>query len=510
MVIIVDFGSQTCHLIGKRLRYMGIKYKIIDPCDISAFLDKNTVAGIILSGGPDSVYADGSVQIDKKVFSLGVPIFGICYGWQIIADYLGGEVVSGQKEYGPANINIVEEGVITKNITDNSKVWMSHGDSVVKLPSGFEVVGSTDDLEYAFVANYDTQIFGTQFHPEVDHTECGNDIILNFVRDVCGLQVSEYKIDTGEIISNIKDHVSDDHVICAVSGGVDSSVVAALVGKAIGKQLHLVYVESGLMRKGTAERVRQTFGELLGFDATIVDARDEFLAKLEGVNDPEQKRKIIGNLYIDIFDRESAKLVVSDKINVKYLAQGTIYSDVIESKGTKHSSKIKSHHNVGGLPDDMKLELLEPLRQFYKDEVRQIGRSIGLGKDVVDQQVFPGPGHAIRIMGSLTADRLKMQEQADDIVVEVMQAAGLYDDAYMCYSIMTGSFSTAVKGDARQYLEVCAVRIIESSNVMTARWSQVPYDVLDKIATKIVNQVPGISRVVYDITNKPPSTMEWE
>ncbi|MBI2334468.1 glutamine-hydrolyzing GMP synthase [Candidatus Daviesbacteria bacterium] len=500
MIIIIDFGSQTCHLIGRRLREHGVKIKIIQPEDILSQIKTEKPKGIILSGGPASVYSEGAPTIDKKIFSLGFPILGICYGWQLTAHLLGGKVIKGHKEYGPANLSIINENSLLQGVENNSIVWVSHGDSVVTVPQDFMYLGSTEDVRAAAVANLDQKIFGVQFHPEVDHTVFGVEILKNFAQNICGIKFIAQAIDIKDIINKIKQKVGEEKVICAVSGGVDSSVTAALIGKAIGKNLYPIYIESGLMRQGTKEEVRRIFPKLV-----IVEAQEEFLDTLKGLTDPEEKRKAIGRLYIKLFEKEARKIK-----GVKFLAQGTIYSDVIESKGTKKADKIKSHHNVGGLPDEMALELLEPLREFYKDEVREIGEKLGLRKDVIYKQVFPGPGQAIRIIGEVTKERLERQQQADSIVMEEIKKAGFLDKVYMSFAVLTNTKSTAVKGDERAHLEVVAVRVIESKDVMTTVWSKLPYDLLQRISSRIVNEVPGISRVVYDITTKPPATMEWE
>lgn len=505
MIILVDFGSQTCHLIGRRLRDHGISVTIIQPEDAILEIKKNKPSGIILSGGPASVYQKGAPTIDKKIYSLGIPILGICYGWQITAHLLGGKVVSSHKEYGPANLTIINDNSLFSGVENNSIVWVSHGDSVVTIPKSFVYLGETESVKAAAVADLEKKIFGIQFHPEVDHTVFGNEILINFAQNICGLKISKQEIKIDNIIENIKQKVGNSKVICAVSGGVDSTVAATLIGKAIGKNLYPIYIESGLMRIGTKEEVLAIFQKHLGLIPIIVEAKSKFLSVLKGITDPEEKRKTIGRLYIELFESQAKKIK-----GVKFLAQGTIYSDVIESKGTKKADKIKSHHNVGGLPDEMNLELLEPLRDFYKDEVRLIGEKLGLPKEVVYKQVFPGPGQAIRIIGEVNEERLNRQQQADAIVVEEIRKANLYDKVYMSFAILTDTKSTAVKGDERAHLEVIAVRIIESKDVMTTVWSKVPYDILQKISSRIVNEVPGISRVVYDITTKPPATMEWE
>jgi len=504
MIVVIDFGSQTAHLISRRLRDLGITTKIIDPEQALVSMKQLKPKGIILSGGPTSVYEKGAPTIDPRIYKLNIPVLGICYGWQLTAKLLGGKVISGHKEYGPANLKIDQSEPLFTGIDSYSQVWVSHGDSVVKLPKGFDMTAETESVHYAAAANLKSNIFGVQFHPEVEHTFYGIEILKNFATKICKLKTKKHIIKVQPLIETIRETVGNNKVICAVSGGVDSTVTAALLAKAIGKNLYPVYVESGLMRVGTKEDVEKIC-KSLGVKPIIVEAKTEFLKRLKGARDAEQKRKIIGKLYIDIFAKEAKKIK-----NVQYLAQGTIYSDVIESKGTKKADKIKSHHNVGGLPDKMHLKLIEPLRSFYKDEVRSIGLKLGLPAEFVHKQVFPGPGQAIRIVGEVTPERLDMQQQADQIVLDEIKKAKLYEKIYMSFPIMTGTVSTAVKGDSRQLLEVAALRVIESKDVMTTSWARLPYDLLQKIATRVVNEVPGISRMVYDITTKPPATMEWE
>lgn len=510
MIIVVDFGSQTAHLIGRRLRQLGVVAEYADPEEIMEKVERLKPSGIVFSGGPSSVYEKGAPTIDKKVFELGLPILGICYGWQTMAHLLGGKVKSHSKEYGPEKLHqkqgelTSKENILPEN-TDNFGVWMSHGDSVVKLPAGFETVASTKGVEFAAVQDWKRKFFGVQFHPEVKHTEHGLDILERFVVRVCGEKLEPLALDPEAVAAEIGKQVGSAKVICAVSGGVDSTVAAFLIGKAIGKNLIPVYVESGLMRPGTVERVRYIFTKLIKADLVVVNAKSRFMKALAGVTDPEKKRKTIGKLYVDIFQEEAAK-----HPEAEFLGQGTIYSDVIESKGSKKASKIKSHHNVGGLPKSMKLKLMEPIRNYYKDEVRELGRRGGLPEELVMEQPFPGPGYAVRVRGEVTEERLKQVILADTIVVEEMKAANLYEQVFQCFAVMSGAYSTAVKGDAREFAEVVAIRAYESDDVMTSRWADLPYEVLQRISSRIVNEVPKVSRVVYDITTKPPATMEWE
>lgn len=505
MILIFDFGSQTCHLIKRRLIDLGIEVKIVDPQINFKEIEKFKPKGVIFSGGPASVYQKNAPTINKKILDFGVPLLGICYGWQLIASLLGGRVIKGRKEYGPEELKIRNEKLkILSGLPIKFTVWLSHGDTVVNLPKDFQVLGSTSKVKTAFVANLKRNIFGVQFHPEVRHTQYGQQILKNFVK-ICNLNLKKRKISLKKIIKEIKDKVGKAKVVCAVSGGIDSTTTAVLVAKAIGKNLYPIYVDNGLMREGTKEEIKYIFKKIVNLNLKIVRAKNLFLKSLKGVTNPEEKRKIIGRLYIKLFEKEAKKIK-----GVEFLAQGTIYSDVIESKGTKKASKIKSHHNVGGLPKKMGLKLLEPLRFFYKDEVRKIAKSLGLPDSIVFKQPFPGSGQAIRIIGEVTKKRLERQQKADQIVLEELKKAGWLKKVFQSFPIMTGVKSTAVKGDSRFYGEVVALRIYESKDIMTASWSRLPYWLLQKISSRIVNEVPEISRVVYDITTKPPATMEWE
>lgn len=516
MIFVVDFGGQTAHLIARRIKELGIATKIIHPEDALSEIENPTTGsgltpqGIILSGGPASVYEAGAPTIDPKIFELGIPVLGICYGVQLMAHLIkGGKVVSGRKEYGPVLVKMTTgKSQMANGLPKKFTVWMSHGDEIIAMPNGFEVLGVTDNMPFAMVGDEKQRLYGLQFHPEVEHTEQGIVLLTNFAR-LCELKIGEHAINVQELEDNIKKIVGDAYVIGAVSGGVDSTVAGVLAAKAIGKQFVPVYVDNGLMRAGTTEHVKKIFHEHGSIEPIVVEVEGEMLKRLAGITDSEEKRKIIGNFYIELFEREMQKLLDAGK-PVKFLLQGTIYSDVIESQGSKHADKIKSHHNVGGLPEHMKLKLLEPLREFYKDEVRRIGLELGISDEFVYKQPFPGPGYGVRIRGEVTKERLHQERQADVIVLEELEKAGWLKKVFISFPVMTGAFSTAVKGDGRSFAEVIALRVVESQDVMTSIWSRLPYDILQRLSSRIVNEVPGISRVVYDISTKPPATMEWE
>ncbi|MFZ0565541.1 MAG: glutamine-hydrolyzing GMP synthase [Chlamydiales bacterium] len=494
MILIVDFGSQTTHQIGRRLKQIGIASFIVKPDAVMETAQTHGIKGIILSGGPASVNDKGAPHIDPAVFNLSLPILGICYGWQLMAYLLGGKVEQKIAEYGPQTLFFQEDVFeLKKNPTS---VIMSHSDTVVSLPKHFSSFASTSQIPYAAVVDKGKQFWGIQFHPEVEHTEKGLHILKYFASHVCKAREEKYSFDIEELIHEIRKKVADNEVICAVSGGVDSTVAAYLIKRAIGKKLRPIYIDNGLMRVGTRKRVENIFRES---NLTVIEAESIFLEALKGIEDPEIKRKIIGKLYVNLFEKEARKFP-----SATYLAQGTIYSDVVES------SQIKSHHNVGGLPKKISFELLEPLRFFYKDEVRSLGYKLGLPSQFIEEHPFPGPGYAVRVRGEVTAKRLTQVKQADTIVMEMIEQAGLKQQLFQCFAVMTGAYSTAVKGDARAFSEVVALRAYESTDVMTSQVAQLPYPLLQQISNRIVNEVPNISRVVYDLTPKPPATMEWE
>lgn len=507
MIIIVDFGSQTTHLIGRRVRDLGVKSEIVLPEKAFQSIKFYKPKGIILSGGPSSVYGKKALLIDKKIFSLNIPILGICYGLEVIGHLLGGKVAPGEKkEYGATLFKITSDNsALFKNIPRKSfKVWMSHFDQVVKLPPGYNQTGCTGTVENASFSNENKKIYALMFHPEVHHTEYGKEILKNFLFDICleNQLISSEKI--SKIEKFIKEKIGKERAVCAISGGIDSSVAAYLTYRVIGKNLTCFYVDSGLMREGETEEVKNNLQKKLNLPLKIIKAKKDFLKALKGVIDPEKKRKIIGKTFIRVFEREAKK------IKAKILIQGTIYPDVIESAGTKHSHKIKTHHNVGGLPKKHNFKIVEPLRSFYKDEVREIAEKLGFPKEMINRHVFPGPGLAVRIIGEITEKKLSVLKKADGIVVEEIKKSGLYDKIWMAFAVFTGIKTTGVVGDERKYGETIAIRVIESKDTMTADWSRLPYDVLAKISERITTEVFEVVRVVYDITTKPPATMEWE
>jgi GMP synthase (glutamine-hydrolysing) len=511
LVLVLDFGSQYTQLIARRVREQRV-YCEIHPCTI-AFdqVVKMAPKAIILSGGPASVYGDGAPTVDKRVFELGVPVLGICYGLQLIAHLLGGKVEKAQaREYGAARV-VVErpEGVLHRFAKRESlDVWMSHGDRITAMPPGFATIGVSGNTPFCVVGNAEKKIYGLQFHPEVVHTPRGSEIVAAFLFDVSGLEPTWTPGSfTDEAIAQVKATVKpDEHAVCGLSGGVDSSVAAVLCHKAIGDRLTCIFVDNGVLRRGEFEQVVTTFRENFHLNLVAVNAKEKFLSQLAGVTDPEQKRKIIGRVFIDVFEDEAAKVK-----NAKYLVQGTLYPDVIESVSFKGpSAVIKSHHNVGGLPERMKLTLIEPLRELFKDEVRAAGESLGMPRDLLWRQPFPGPGLAIRCLGEVTEPRLEILRGADAVMQDEIRAAGLYESIWQAFCVLLPVRSVGVMGDERTYEETCALRAVRSVDGMTADWAQLPYDLLGRISNRIINEVRGINRVVYDISSKPPATIEWE
>ena len=507
-IIIIDFGSQYSRLIARSIRELNVYCEIVSHKSTWEDIKKSNPKGIILSGGPSSVYETNAPLAPDWIYDQDIPVLGICYGMQLLVHQLGGVVEpSDKKEFGHATLNTSDKNnSLFQGISENSSVWMSHGDKVNALPDGFEILAFTENSPIAAMGS-SNGYFGLQFHPEVVHTEEGKIILKNFV-EFCGCaQNWTTKNFVDQSILDIRNLVKDKKVICALSGGVDSVVAASLVSRAIGDQLTCIFVNNGLMRKEEPERILDTFSKNLTTNIIYKDASELFLNSLKGVTDPEQKRKIIGNKFIEIFDEESNQLG-----EVDYLVQGTLYPDVIESQvaGDEISAKIKTHHNVGGLPEDMKLKLLEPLRYLFKDEVRKVGLELGLPTEIVNRQPFPGPGLSIRIVGEVTQEKLNILRLSDWIVMDEMKDSGLYHELWQSFAVLPDSRSVGVTGDHRTYGEVIAIRAVNSSEAMTADWARIPYDILSRMSNRICNEVPGVNRVVYDITSKPPGTIEWE
>jgi GMP synthase (glutamine-hydrolysing) len=515
-IVVLDFGAQYSQLIARRIREQNV-FSVVLPC--TASLDEirsYSPLGIILSGGPSSVYDKDAPNMDRRVFELGLPVLGICYGFQLMVHSLGGKVRAADKrEYGHAAVEVKESSRLFHDVPQKLSVWMSHGDEAVDLPPGFRLVASSSN-GFAAIENTDQKMWAVQFHPEVRHTQSGADILRNFALEICGAKPTwtpQHFIDS--TIASVRQTVGKGRAICALSGGVDSAVAATLVDRALRdgnspSRLTSVFVNNGVLRKNEFEKVQQNLRDKLGLHMVAVDATDRFLSKLAGVTDPEKKRKIIGNEFIAVFDEQAHRIEKAEG-EVEWLVQGTLYPDVIESRSVRGPSQIiKSHHNVGGLPEKMKLKLIEPLKELFKDEVRKIGRDLGMPEEILQRQPFPGPGLAVRILGEVTPERLTILRECDDIVVSEIKQAGLYPKIWQSFAVLLPVMSVGVMGDQRTYANTCAIRAVHSEDGMTADWVPLPHDVLKTISSRIVNEVKGVNRVVYDITSKPPGTIEWE
>lgn len=509
-IVILDFGSQYTQVIARRIRECNVYSTIVRFDTPAEEITRLNAKGLILSGGPSSVYADNAPLPDKEIFKLGIPILGVCYGLQLLAQYLGGKVEPGQKrEYGKGTLTIKDANCqLFTNLPDSLQVWNSHGDKLTKVPKGFEPVAVTENSQFAAIENRSKRMFGLQFHPEVVHTPRGKEIISNFVHGICGCGREWTMLNyVGQAVEDIRRQVGKEHVILGLSGGVDSSVAAALLHKAIGDQLTCIFVNNGLLRAKEAEVVQEVFGQHFHIKLQYEDASKLFLTKLRGVTDPERKRKIIGKTFIEVFEQATKRAG-----KAKFLAQGTLYPDVIESVpiGGNPSAMIKSHHNVGGLPKRMKFALVEPLKCLFKDEVRVLGLELGLPREIVYRQPFPGPGLAVRILGEVTPSRLEILRNADAIVVEEMKTSGWYYNIWQSFAVLLPVRSVGVMGDERTYDYTLAIRAVESQDGMTADWVKLPYELLEKLSSRIINEVKGVNRVCLDISSKPPSTIEWE
>jgi len=506
LVLVLDFGGQYNQLIARRVRELSV-YSEMVPYDISyEEVKAKRPQAIILTGGPANVHSEDAPACDPRIFTMGIPVLGICYGMQLLASQLGGNVEASRlREYGRSYLTVLEDDLLFAGLAREMQVWMSHGDSIKRVPEGFRVTACTDNCSVAAMSFPERKLYGVQFHPEVRHTPYGMDILRNFLFNVCSLRgdwnLSDF-ID--EITEDIKAKVGKKKVLCALSGGVDSSVAAVLVHKAVGDQLVCVFVDNGLLRKGEAGQVIETFKNQMKMNLIFVQAESRFLTRLEGVRDPERKRKIIGEEFIRVFEEEKSKLG-----DIEYLVQGTVYPDVIES-GTRTAHTIKTHHNVGGLPEVMDFELIEPLRLLFKDEVRIIGEKLGIPEEIVWRQPFPGPGLGVRVLEEVTKEKLDILREADAIVREEIEKAGFKKDIWQAFAVLPPVRSVGVMGDARTYAYPVIIRVVTSDDAMTAEWAWLPYEVLDKMALRIVNEVQGVNRVAYDITSKPPGTIEWE
>ena len=509
-ILVVDFGAQYAQLIARRVREAHVYSEIVPHTITAAEIAAKKPAGVILSGGPKSVNVEGAPELDPGIYAAGVPVLGICYGAQLIARQLGGIVDgSGKGEYGRTVLSLTSDGpapsVLFAGVPPTFDVWMSHFDAITQAPAGFRATAVTSDAPVAALEDPARGIYGLQFHPEVVHTHGGQEILKAFLYEVCGCRPSWTMTSVIEAsVEAIRKQVGTERVICGLSGGVDSAVAAALVHKAVGSQLTCVFVDTGLLRAGEAEQVETTFTEQFNVDLVHVKAADRFLGALDDVIDPERKRKIIGETFIRVFEEAAADLG-----EARFLVQGTLYPDIIES-GTKDAAKIKSHHNVGGLPDDMQFELVEPLRNLFKDEVRAVGEELGLPEEIVWRQPFPGPGLAVRIVGTVTAERVAILQAADTIVTEEIRRAGLYRDLWQSFAVLPVVRTVGVMGDERTYAYPIVIRAVTSDDAMTADWARLPYEVLERLSSRIINEVPGVNRVAFDITSKPPGTIEWE
>lgn len=507
LVLVLDFGGQYNQLIARRVREAHVYSEMISYKTPIDEIRARNPKGIIFSGGPASVNQEGAPKIDPAIYELGVPILGICYGMQLMTIQLGGKVERPVvREYGKATLNVDEAKGVWKGLGGQRQCWMSHGDSVVSLPEGFKIAAHTQHTPVAAMLNESKQFYAVQFHPEVKHTPEGQKMLEHFLYDICGCH-GDWTMGSfiDKQVQEIREKVGDRRVLCALSGGVDSSVAAVLVNKAIGDQLTCVYVDHGFMRKNESTEVKKIFTEQFQLNLVFVDAGERFMQKMEGVSDPETKRKTIGNEFIRVFEDEARKLGKID-----FLVQGTLYPDIVES-GTDTAETIKSHHNVGGLPEDMEFDLIEPLRMLFKDEVREVGAKLGIPDEIVSRQPFPGPGLAIRILGEITREKLDILREADAIILDEVRKAGLYKDLWQTFGVLPSTIkSVGVMGDSRTYAYPIIVRAVSSEDAMTADWARLPYELMEKISNRIVNEVNGVNRVVYDITSKPPGTIEWE
>ncbi|BBO79831.1 GMP synthase [glutamine-hydrolyzing] [Desulfosarcina ovata subsp. sediminis] len=509
MIVIIDFGSQFNQLIARRVRECRVYCQIEPPTITAEEIRSLAPEGIILSGGPSSIYEKGSPRVDDGIFTLGIPVLGICYGMQFMVDSLGGDVRKADKrEYGFATLSAKSNSVLFNGIEEETVTWMSHGDSIQAIPQGFEVTASTENTTIAAIADTQKQFYGVQFHPEVEHTVKGRKIIRNFLFEICRCKRSwTMKSFARETIEQIREKVGEKKVILGLSGGVDSSVTALLIHQAIGKHLTCIFVDNGLLRKDEAAQLKLKLKSHLNINIRFVNAASQFIKALSGVSDPERKRKIIGKIFMDVFEAEAKKIKDAD-----FLAQGTLYPDVIESRSAfgGPTAVIKSHHNVGGLPKKMKLKLVEPLQYLFKDEVRKLGKTLGLDEDLVWRQPFPGPGLAIRVIGEVTKKRLDVLREVDAVLQEEIRAGGYYRKLWQSFAVLLPIKSVGIMGDGRTYENIVAIRAVTSKDAMTADWARLPHKLLGKISNRIINEVRGVNRVVYDISSKPPSTIEWE